>query len=484
MSKEAYIGLPQTCSPIGDMSVGSIVKLTENGIPAEYIIVNQGIPGNSSLYDSSCNGTWLLRKDCYEKRRWHSDMVNDYANSEIHNYLNTSFLGVFDNSIQSRIVQVKLPYRAGSGYSSIVTSGSNGLPAKIFLLSAQELSFNHGYMPTNEGVELSYFAGAPDLDTDTSTKRIAYLNGTSIKWWLRTPQCWATNGSSSALYVGVYGDSGGDQCTYTGNGIRPALVLPSNTGVAGDGTVIGADAGTVSVAREVPKTYLGINDVARLCIKGYIGVNGVAREIFSLAEYKRYTIKTNTTYTSNKESVTLQNTNSSSTSQKEIFRGTANSPHDLVACYASSYKFENGVYTLQNATEARIAGSTGSTGYIAFGSNYNWYMGATVIKTTPVYIIFDIGVGKAGGSGKRSSDTMYYFPKTNADYASIHLQNYNTYSTPSVGAIVGLNKGSYDKFTSTPVTSHSQGDYVDTIYGEPGQYPDDGISGDYWYVKQ
>lgn len=40
-----------------DLAVGDIVKLTENGTPVEYIVVNQGIPGNSSLYDSSCDGT-------------------------------------------------------------------------------------------------------------------------------------------------------------------------------------------------------------------------------------------------------------------------------------------------------------------------------------------------------------------------------------------------------------------------------------------
>ena len=46
---------------LGQVAVGSIVKLNENGSPTNYIVVNQGIPGNSPLYDASCNGTWLLR---------------------------------------------------------------------------------------------------------------------------------------------------------------------------------------------------------------------------------------------------------------------------------------------------------------------------------------------------------------------------------------------------------------------------------------
>lgn len=48
---------PSTGILASDLAVGDIVKLTENGTPVEYIVVNQGIPENSGLYDSSCNGT-------------------------------------------------------------------------------------------------------------------------------------------------------------------------------------------------------------------------------------------------------------------------------------------------------------------------------------------------------------------------------------------------------------------------------------------
>ena len=45
----------------GDLPIGQIVKLMEGGVETEFIVVNQGIPENSGLYDASCNGTWLLR---------------------------------------------------------------------------------------------------------------------------------------------------------------------------------------------------------------------------------------------------------------------------------------------------------------------------------------------------------------------------------------------------------------------------------------
>ena len=55
---------------LGSVAVGSIIKLNESGSPVEYLVVQQGKPG--SMYDDSCDGTWLLRKDIAEKRAWNS----------------------------------------------------------------------------------------------------------------------------------------------------------------------------------------------------------------------------------------------------------------------------------------------------------------------------------------------------------------------------------------------------------------------------
>lgn len=205
------------------LAVGTTVKLMEGGTAVEYLVVNQGIPSNSNLYDASCDGTWLLRKNIHSNRQWHSSNVNSYANSTIHSYLNSTFLGLFDANIQSAIKQVKLPYRAGSGYGTTVTSGANGLSAKIFLLSASEVSLSFSYMPSNEGAELSYFAGCADNAADS--KRIANLNGSAANWWLRSPYCYVDAGSSRTLHVLTNGDWGYYYCSYLG-GIRPALVLP------------------------------------------------------------------------------------------------------------------------------------------------------------------------------------------------------------------------------------------------------------------
>lgn len=175
---------------LSSKAIGSTIKLKVNGSAKDFIVVHQGKP--SSVYDDSCNGTWLLMKDIYENRQWHSSNTNDYANSTIHSYLNSTFLNLFESNIKNAIKQVKLPYRKGSGSSETVTSGSNGLSAKIFLLSAAETSFSHAYMPSGEGTELAYFKGCADDSSDS--KRVAYFGRFADFWWLRSPGC---NGSSS-----------------------------------------------------------------------------------------------------------------------------------------------------------------------------------------------------------------------------------------------------------------------------------------------
>ena len=210
-------------------AVGSTVKLTVNGKAREFIVVHQGKP--SSVYDESCNGTWLLMKDIYENRVWQSGNINKYESSDIHSYLNNTFLKLFDSNIQGAIKQVKLPYRKNGGSGGTTQQGANGLPCKIFLLSAPEVHYEHSYIDSGEGAVLSYFASCVTNNADS--KRVAYLNGSAANWWLRSP------GTDGAGYVWVVLSNGGYGNRYASGsyGIRPALVLPSTLLVSDDGTV-------------------------------------------------------------------------------------------------------------------------------------------------------------------------------------------------------------------------------------------------------
>lgn len=239
---------------LSSKAIGSTIKLKVNGSAKDFIVVHQGKP--SSVYDDSCNGTWLLMKDIYENRQWHSSNTNDYANSTIHSYLNSTFLNLFESNIKNAIKQVKLPYRKGSGTSTTVTSGSNGLSAKIFLLSATETSFSFSSMPSGEGAELAYFKGCADNSSDS--KRVAYLNGSATFWWLRSPFC---IGFNSALCVGSNGDWGYGSCSSSG-GIRPALILPSTLLVSDDGTVSTNTAPSTPGSISVPSSIMGGTNIS------------------------------------------------------------------------------------------------------------------------------------------------------------------------------------------------------------------------------
>ena len=239
---------------LSSKAIGSTIKLKVNGSARNFIVVHQGKP--SSVYDDSCNGTWLLMQDIYENRAWHSSNTNDYANSTIHSYLNSTFLSLFESNIKNAIKQVKLPYRKGSGTSTTVTSGSNGLSAKIFLLSATETSFDFSYMPSGEGAELAYFKGCADNSSDS--KRVAYLNGSAAGWWLRSPYC---GSSSDALYVGSDGDWRSYYCSNS-SGIRPALILPSTLLVSDDGTVSTNTAPSTPGSISVPSSIMGGTNIS------------------------------------------------------------------------------------------------------------------------------------------------------------------------------------------------------------------------------
>lgn len=235
---------------LGSMSVGSTVKLKLGGTARDFLVVHQGLP--SSMYDSSCNGTWLLLKDIYTTRQWDSSN-NDYKNSDIHSYLNGTFLNLFDNDIKNAIKQVKIPYQNGTGSGGSVASGANGLSCKIFLLSGYELGWttsDNSYFP-RDGAKLSYFSSG--TGSAANNKRIANYNGSAALWWLRSP---GTSGSDrvwGVLSNGSYGSwSYGN--TY---GVRPALVLDSSLSVSDDGSVQTNQPPTTPSSISVPENISG-----------------------------------------------------------------------------------------------------------------------------------------------------------------------------------------------------------------------------------
>lgn len=295
---------------LGAKAVGSIVKIKVNGAAKDFIIVHQGKP--SSVYDDSCNGTWLLMKDIYTTYTFGNN--NSYKDSSIHTYLNGTFYNLIDSDIRAAIKQVKIPYRKGSGSSETVTSGSNGLSAKIFLLSAAETSFSHAYMPSGEGTELAYFKGCADDSSDS--KRVAYFGRFADFWWLRSPSC--SGYSNYALYVGSDGGLD-DYLSPSSYGIRPAFVLPSTLLVSDDGTVSTNTAPSTPWNISVPSSIMGGTNISISWAKSYDAES-------NLAGYK------------------VERSTDGGWSWSRIYQGTATSTTDNVAFGTTSVMYRVKAY--------------------------------------------------------------------------------------------------------------------------------------------
>lgn len=258
-------------SKLGYQPVGSTIKLNVNGTATDFIIVQQGLP--SSLYDSSCDGTWLLMKDLYTKSRW-DDRDNDYKNSVVHSYLNSTFLSLLDSDIQSVIRQVKIPYQNGTGEEGSVSSGSNGLSTKIFLLAQSELTAATSSSSfLRDGSLLNYF------NDDTAELRIALYDGVATGWWSRSPK------KTSESDIKIIGASGGflNQSYRSSYGYRPALIMDPKLKVKSDGTVLSKRFNGYSniggANKELTSGYANIGGTWKEIVSGYINVGGAWKEM-------------------------------------------------------------------------------------------------------------------------------------------------------------------------------------------------------------
>lgn len=219
-------GYVQRVSPASDLGIGQTIKLNVGGKAWDWLVIHQGLP--SDIYDASCNGTWLLMKDIYEKQKWYGT-YDSYEYSAPQSYLNGDFLNLFDGNVKGAIKQVQIPYRKG-GSGGTNQSGENGLICKIFLLSGYEVGFtkkDNSYFPL-DGAKLSYFEAG--TGTSANNKRIAKLNGSAAGWWLRSQYI---DGNGRAWSVRT---NGSNEIYSTGNplGIRPALILQSDFNITDD----------------------------------------------------------------------------------------------------------------------------------------------------------------------------------------------------------------------------------------------------------
>ena len=194
--------LPSVGKMLGDYAEGDIVLLNEGGSPVEFYVAKHD-------YEAGLNGTGrtlLVRKDCYDKRVWDSS-VNAYATSAIDTWLNGDYKALLDAAVQAAMGTTKFYYTPGNGNTTVTT-----LDRGVFLLSITELGKTASYANT-EGSALPI----------ASTLRAAYLDGSGVGQWTRSPNTNYTNNFCMLTARGVasFGATGN---TY---GSRPSFTLPS-----------------------------------------------------------------------------------------------------------------------------------------------------------------------------------------------------------------------------------------------------------------
>lgn len=201
-------------------AVGQEVNLPVNGVMTPHIVVHIGNP-DPELYDASCDGVWLLRKDIVENGQWNASNVNTLSGSVIMTTMQ-GYVDDYDETVQAAIKTVKIPYCVGNG-SSTVNSGADGLECKMFPLGVYEVGWTTDVNPRFpvDGARLAYFldgTGAAALQ-----QRIAALNSSPSHWFTRSP---LTNNAQIVCNIYPNGSHGGNSAIES-YGIRPCFIFPN-----------------------------------------------------------------------------------------------------------------------------------------------------------------------------------------------------------------------------------------------------------------
>lgn len=235
------------------MSVGDSIFLEESGELQEFYIMHQGLP--SSIYDSSCDGTWVRRRyidDSFMTTSWMYGMLdnvfernNDYSSSELHEVLNTTYYNLLSSEVQDSIKTVKIPYSLGTAGGNAVRSGSNGLTTKVFAVSGAELGLSEDTI--YDGSLLEYYK--------TGSKHGAALDTKSKSYWLRSPS-YTDDDYISMIFGGQWYNSSGmtnGGLQYSSN-YSPMFILDGDLDIDDEGEIYKNSPPTAPSGLTVPST--------------------------------------------------------------------------------------------------------------------------------------------------------------------------------------------------------------------------------------
>lgn len=195
---------------LGSYEVGSIVKLREAGVLAEFFVAKHN-------YESALNGAGrvlLVRKGGRKNTTfWNSLGNNAYATSKVDTWLNGDYKKELDQGVQELLGKTRFYYTPGDGIKDVST-----ISRSVFLLSLAELDLSS----TGANTEGTALPIAAELRAEVETQ------------WTRS----ASINSRDAAY---YAEGDKAQVSVVGGsfGIVPAFTLPQDTEVDDNGKIIG-----------------------------------------------------------------------------------------------------------------------------------------------------------------------------------------------------------------------------------------------------
>ena len=211
---------------LGQQAVGTVVKIKENNVPQEWIVMHHGdMPAfGTSLEASSgaAGGTWLLRKNIVSQGaicEYTTDLGGKitYENSPADTYLTNTFLPTISSEIRNQILTVSIEI----SYLRSERPWDTTISRKAFLPDLNELENTWGNAPY-----------------DGSASYIATYNGAAADYWLRnSPRVSGSN--ITWKLVRAEGKTNSHKVIYrdTIAGYRPFIVVNSGIFVTSDGTV-------------------------------------------------------------------------------------------------------------------------------------------------------------------------------------------------------------------------------------------------------
>ena len=188
---------------LGDIERGTLVKLNENGTPAEFYVACHN-------YEAGLNGngrTLVVRKDCYDMSVFASGRKPSYSSSSLNDLLVGTYFNLLDAGVREMV-----------GTTKFYATSAPTLERSVFQLSATELT-GSDQAPT-EGSILPI----------ASLLKVAHLNGSGISQWTRTPFTSFPGFVYCLDNIGMLGFVPySNPC-----GSRPAFTLPASTLVGDD----------------------------------------------------------------------------------------------------------------------------------------------------------------------------------------------------------------------------------------------------------